>query len=238
MTTTLPSPGVTDSSGDEWDSLPPAEKPVVDLAPAQALTEDKVAAGTCAGCGEPIVREPGARGRMPKYHPDCRPLKSASTSAATTTRRNGKAEAEADQCIVAFQQLITKTAVMLSVIDRYDAFCVMVALPQICDNLRGVLVRYDSLRKEWLAMKTGGSIIGLVLTVIMLVLPIAAHHGLLGRSNMAKVMVEMPFTLLKIQQQLKEGSEALTAMMAEQLKRAAEENRQARAAAEKAQDAS
>lgn len=188
--------------------------------------------GICAVCGEPIVREPGARGRMPKYHPDCKPTRSTSDG-TSTRRRSGKAEAEADTCIAAFQQLVTKTAVMLSVVDRFDAFVVMVALPNICDNLRGILVRYDGIRKEFLAAQTGGSIIGLALALLMLCLPIGAHHGLLGRGQVARLLVEMPFTLMKIQQRLKEGSEALTQMMAEQLRMAQEANAKADAEAQR-----
>lgn len=224
----------SDSSDPVWDDLPEPE-PVIDLPPAPTekpdSTPEPAAAipGVCATCGEVIIREPGARGRMPKYHPDCRPLKTASGSGTTTRRGSGAKEAEADKCVIAFQQLVTKAAVMLSVVDRFDAFALMVALPNICDNLRGVLIRYDSLRKDMLAMQTGGSVFGLVLALAMLFLPIAAHHGLLGRGSAAKLLVEMPFTLLKIHQRLKEGSEALTEMMREQLQKAAEENRKAQA---------
>jgi hypothetical protein len=115
---------------------------------------------------------------------------------------------------------------MLSVVDRFDAFCVMVALPNVCDNLRGVLIRYDGMRKEMLAMQTGGSIFGLILAVVMMLLPMCAHHGFLGRGKTAQLLMEMPFTMLKIAQRLKEGSESLTRMMEEQLRAAAAANRQ------------
>lgn len=209
------SPGLNDS----WDSLPDAQ-PVVDLPPAPESKPDRTEAvepGTCAVCREPIVREPGSRGRMPKYHPDCRPLKSAGSSAAATSRRNSKAEAEADEAIAAFKGLVVKAAMMLAVADKYDAFCIMVSLPQICDNLRGVLIRYDSFRKEFLGIKGGGSIIGLGVSVLMLALPIASHHGLIPSASVAKLLVNMPFTLHKIQQKLAEGEAALTKLMEEQL---------------------
>jgi hypothetical protein len=244
-TSSLQSPSQSDSLvGDEtnWDALPPDTQPVVNLAPAPEEKDitgppaEKVEAGICATCLEPIIREPGARGRMPKYHPDCRPLKTASVSATATKARAGRAEAEADQCIVAFQQLVTKTAVMLSVVDRYDAFCIMVALPNLCENLKGVLIRYESFRKEMLAMKTGGSIFGLILAVLMLSLPMAAHHGFLGRGKTAQLLMEMPFTMLKIAQRLKEGSESLTKMMEEQLRAAAAETRRQAAEAQRTQN--
>lgn len=214
-----------------WDNLPPAEPVTLPEAPQDKpdATGDaaKPAPGICAACGDPIVREPGARGRMPKYHPDCKPTRVASQVSTGVTRGRGaaKAEAEATECVAAFQSLVTKSAVMLSVVDRYDAFCVMVALPQISENLRGVLVRYDKLRKEMLAMQTGGSIFGLGLAVLMMALPMCAHHGILGKGQTAKLLLEMPFTLLRIQERLKEGSAALTKMMEEQLRAAAEANR-------------
>lgn len=40
----------------------------------------------CETCDKIIIREPGKRGRMPKYHPECRP----STKKATGTRKKTK----------------------------------------------------------------------------------------------------------------------------------------------------
>lgn len=220
-----PSPNVSSEDSD-WTDLPEAES-LPDLAPPSATAVDPPLPGACSVCGDVIVREPGSRGRLPKYHPQCRPLKSTSsaTPSAATSRRNSKAEAEATECVAVFQQAVIKAAIMLSVIDRFDAFCLMVALPNICENLKGILIRYDSLRQDMLGMKTGGSIIGFVLAVGMLLLPVSAHHGLLGRGKTAQLLLEMPFTLLKIQQRLKEGSEALTKLMEEQLREAAAANR-------------
>lgn len=228
MTQSLLSQSPNDSSGSEgsdWTGLPEAE-PVIDLVPAAAQhadSTDKVEAGICATCREPIVREPGARGRMPKFHPDCRPLRTAITGAAAG--RNGKAEREADEAIAAFKSAVVKACIMLSMVDKYDAFCVMVALPQICDNLRGVLVRYDSFRKEMLALKGGGSVFALALSVLMCALPIAAHHGLIPGKAVAQILVNAPFTLYKIQEKLTQGEAALTKLMEEQLKQATEANR-------------
>lgn len=232
MTATLrESPSQSDSlDSDTWEGLPDAE--IAELPPPQELKPDTTPdapPGTCQTCGEPIIREPGARGRLPKYHPDCRPLKSAGTNSVASPRgrRNGKAEAEAEAVVAAIQKQIVRGCVMLSVVDRFDAFAVMASLPEISNNLKGVLARNDKWRREFMALESGGSVIALVLSIVMMLLPIAAHHGLLGRGMAAKFLVEMPFTLVKIQQRLKEGTEALTKMMQEQLERAAEENRKA-----------
>jgi tetrahydromethanopterin S-methyltransferase subunit F len=215
------------ASDSEWEGLPPAEE-TPDLPPVIDQKPDVLPSGLCQGCGEPIVREPGTRGRLPKFHPDCRPLKSAGSSTAQpsvrSNARNTRAAAEAEAVVAAIQKQIIQAAVMLSVVDRFDAYSVMVALPNVCTNLKGVLARNDKLRKEFMNLGSGGSIIGLILSIVMMFLPMAAHHGLLGKGNAAKLLVEMPFTLMKIQQRLKEGTEALTKMMAEQLQKAKEEN--------------
>lgn len=105
---------------------------------------------------------------------------------------------------------------MLATVDRYDAFTVMVGLQEVCNNLKGVLLRYDTFRKEWLAMQGGGSVIGLALSVIMIILPIAAHHKLIPSAQLSAALVQTPHALFKIQQQLKNGEENLTKLMQEQ----------------------
>lgn len=246
MTAAVTSLPLRDGANDSWDDVEanttsPYDLPAADIKPDVVPSEaTQGPSGTCPVCNEPIYRQPGEKRRR-KYHPDCKPGGSASSTSdggTTTVRRprGGRAESEADVCIVFFQQQITRACVMLSVVDRYDAFCIMVSMPQICENLRAVLTRYDGFRKEFLAMTAGGSMFGLGLSIFMCLLPIAAHHGLLGKSRVAHLLMEMPFTLLKISERLKEGSEALTKLMAEQIQEAREQN-QRQAAARAAQNA-
>lgn len=105
---------------------------------------------------------------------------------------------------------------MIATVDRYDAFALMVGLNEITNNLRGVLIRYEKFRKEWLAAQGGGSLVGLVFSVVLTVLPIFAHHGVLGRGPLAVQLVQTPNVLFKIQQQLKDGEANLTKIMQEQ----------------------
>lgn len=220
MTASLSAPSLTGS----WaDDLPPAEDEAVLPEPAPP-TPDKIGSvpttpGTCAACGEIIIREPGTRGRLPKYHPECRPLKSATTNIGGTSSggRTSKAEREADEAIEAFKSVVVKGVIMLSMVEKYDAFVIMVQLPQICENLRGVLLRYEGFRREMLALKGGGSIFALILSVLMLFLPMAAHHGLIRGKMIAEVLMKAPFTMHKIQMKLAEGTESLTRLMEEQL---------------------
>jgi hypothetical protein len=234
MTMTENPPLSLPSHNVSWEDLPPSEAFSDDKLEPAKLTPDtpgktEVPTGHCEACGELIVRAPGARGRAPKFHPDCRPLKTASSSSGTGSRRNNKAESEADLCIVEFKKLVVKGAMMLAIVDRYDAFCVMAMLPGVCDNLRAVLIRYDGMRREMLALQTGGSIVGLVITVLMGVLPMAAHHKLIPSKHVSEMLVNLPFTLVKLSQQLKDGEAKLTAMMQEQLERQEEMKRNQRA---------
>jgi hypothetical protein len=216
MTSLLTNPqSANPSPKDSWDdvaeSLP---EPV--LTPAE-IVPDTVAnnsALVCVGCGLPIVREAGARGRSPKYHPDCRP-KSAGARGATA--RSNKAGLEADECVEQFKKAVVKGCIILSMVDRFDAFTIMANLPQVCDNLHAILVRYEKFRKEWLAMKGGGSWIGLFLALVSIALPIAAHHGLVPSKKLAQVLANMPMTMFGIQQKLKDGEENLTKLMHDQM---------------------
>lgn len=201
---------------DSWDDLKSSiPEPV--LTPAEVVP-DKVAgsnASDCPACGLPVVREPGAKGRTPKFHPDCKPVRSTGTRGVSG--RAGKAAAEADECVEQFKKGVVKGCIILSMVDRFSAFTIMANLNQVCDNLHAILVRYDKFRKEWLAMKGGGSWIGLFIALVSIVLPIAAHHGLIPSKKLAQVLANMPMTMFSIQQKLKDGEENLTKLMAEQM---------------------
>ena len=116
---------------------------------------------------------------------------------------------------------------MVAAIDRYDAFALMVGLNEITNNLRGVLVRYEKIRKEWLAAQGGGSLVGLVMSVILTALPIAAHHGMMGTGPLAHQLVQTPNVLFRIQQQLKDGEANLTKLMHDQAQEMAKQRQQA-----------
>lgn len=220
-------------AGDQWAQLAPAELPP-DLAPATSRP-DAPEPGTCATCGDVIIREPGARGRTPKYHPDCRPTsKSLSTSSGgSASGRSTKVDKEAAEALAGFEGMVVKAAMMLSMVDKYDAFVVMVGWQQVKPNLLAVLKKYPGFRKEVLTWKDGGSIAGLVIAILMIILPIAAHHGIIPSSTVAKVLLNAPMTLHKIQQKLAEGTAGLTKLMEEQLaetKKVAEEAKERAAA--------
>src|ERR1700748_3748836 len=49
----------------------------------------------CEGCGEPIHRAPGQLGRLPKYHPNCKPQSTSKGRSSRNTSGKTKAEVEA-----------------------------------------------------------------------------------------------------------------------------------------------
>lgn len=204
-----------------WDQLPDPETvtkpPEGDSSPDAAGDPN---AKPCPVCLELVPKLPGQKRRL-KYHDECNPKNTGQPApdAGTGTRRSSsKAEREADEIIAMYQRGMIRAALMVSAIDRFDAFCIMVNLPQTCAALRGVLLRYDNFRKELLTAKEGGSIIGLAFTVLVMILPMAAHHGLIPHQRIAEALMKSPYVLFRLQQKMKEGEKNLTSLMEEQIR--------------------
>lgn len=209
-----PSLTVSDlSSESSWSDLPEASIP--DLPPVEE-SPDKPVKGMpiCLACGDPIIREPGARGRVPKYHPEHRPFTAASNGPAL--RRSNKAEAEATDFINYLKPKLVQIAIMVAMADKYDAFCIMVGIPGFCKNLHSVLQANDTWRAKALSSMSGGSMAGLMLSVLSIGAPIAAHHGLIPGKGIAKILTDMPTSMFKLQKQMAEGEAGLTKLMEEQ----------------------
>jgi len=66
----------------------------------------------------------------------------------------------------------------------------------------------------------GGSAFGLAASLMFIVLPVAAHHGLIPSRKIAELLVNLPFAMLKLAEQVKESEENLTAYMEREMKRA------------------
>lgn len=206
-------PLLNDSSDSDFDfsALPDVE---VSEAPPEEPESEDVTPETkvCPTCEQSIVRMPGMRGRLPKYHPQCKP---SNTRNATSTRKgpNTKAVREADEVIAMLKPKMMQGAIALAIVDKYDGFVFMSMTPQFCDNLRGVLIKYDKLRADALNIKTGGSILGLIITGLMMILPMLAHHGLIPGAKIREILTNMPVMIFKLAQRMKEGEQALSEMM-------------------------
>lgn len=204
-------PSLTDSS--EFDGLPPAT-PVVDLPPSPDPKDQTPTDKICPACDKPIYREPGTRGRLPRYHVECRPSGARRVLGGTSAKgRNTKAESEAEQAVTLFKGVMVKFAMALAMVDKYDGFCIMSALPGACDNLKGVLVQYPSVRKDMLAIRSGGSVVGFIFSLLLMGVPIAAHHGLIPSTKVAEMLTQLPIVMHKIATRIREGETALTDMM-------------------------
>lgn len=73
----------------DFDNLPPSVDTVPAPEPHTAPDSEPTDTGApiCLTCNRAIIREPGKRGRIPKYHPECRP---SAKSKPTGTRRKAK----------------------------------------------------------------------------------------------------------------------------------------------------
>jgi hypothetical protein len=217
LTETMKSPfqDGRNSQTDSWGTLADPE-PVADLPPSPESKPDSKPGDAifCLACGEEIERKPGARGRKPKYHPDCKP---SGATAEVRTKRVGSAQSEADEIVKMVKSGLTKLAMMVAVADKYDAFVIMVNLGPMGDQLRATLIRYPNIRKQLLDAKGTGSAFGLVVSILMVLGPIAAHHGLLPFKSLAPILVNAPKSMFAIQQQLKDGEQNLARVMQEQM---------------------
>lgn len=204
------------SLSDSWDALPPSED-AIEIPEAEQREDVDVKHGViCPTCDEPIIKEPGTRGRTPKFHAGCRPL----TSVGGTAKRTGGSAKQRDAAKICehFRKQMTKGLVMLAAVDQYSAFAVMVQLPTFFAQFEAVLVKHDKWRAELLlAVEGSGSVIGMAITVLMMLLPIAAHHKLIPGKKIGALLENLPKAVYKLSQRLKDGEEHLTRMMAEQM---------------------
>lgn len=210
------SPSLSDSSVSDYD-FSALDEAVVSGTVLDEESSDRVAdAKECSTCGLPITREPGQRGRLAKYHAECKPSRTqrlTGASATKSTAANTKANREANEVIGMVKPQLFKLALALSAVDRFDAFVVLNNIEPICSSLHGILLRYDGFRRDALAMKSGGSIIGLIITGLSIALPILAHHGLIPGAKLQQALVQFPVMMFKLAQRMKEGEAALQDMM-------------------------
>lgn len=201
----------------DWEELAPP----TDLEPDPNETPDTTPADgpICPTCGEVIQKDPSWK-RMHKYHDGCQPTgreSSGGSASPRRTRTGGKAEKEADRCEELLRGFFVKAALAISVIDKFDAFCIMVNAPAVCTSFRAVCLRYDDLRKEFLKVPEGGSVFGLVMSAAFMALPIAAHHGLIPSKRIAEMMVQTPVMLYGVMNKMQEGEDGLKVMMREHM---------------------
>lgn len=209
------SPSLKESSESDWDF-----SVLKDAAPSEGIPEESqdqtAESKTCPTCQGAITRAPGQKGRLPKYHPECKPSASRRLLGVETPRsRAGDAKKirEADEVIAMIKPQLFKAALMLAAVDRFDAFVVMNNIQPLCSSVHGVLVRYDNLRKDALNLKSGGSIFGLFVTALTTALPILAHHGLIPGQKLQEMLIQFPVMMFKLMQRMQEGEAAMQDMM-------------------------
>lgn len=209
------SPSLNDSSAADFDFSALGEATEAEPESSDRTPDTKI----CPTCDKSIYRVPGSRGRMPRFHPECRPSAMGRLKDAVggTTRRSPTADAkkgrEADEVIAFVKPKFVQGATALMLFDHYDGFVMMTAIPGICDNLHGILVAHDGFRKQMLQAKGGGSILGLVVALAIPVAAICAHHGLIPSTRVAEIVRNLPIMLHKISLRMKQGEGAMNDMM-------------------------
>lgn len=208
------------------DELPPAG----DLPPDETSVLNPPD-NACPTCGLEVVRRPGARGRTPKYHEECRPTAKQRRSVSGTARIKAVSKAEelaaaqVEYAVERARRGLAKAVALLALVDPYDALVVHINAPEILDNLRGVLMRFEWLRNAASNVQTGGDIFGLILALFTTFLPIAAHHGWIPSKKVATILIQMPVFMMRLQERIASGDEE--EVKDELLKRVAEEGRKA-----------
>jgi len=233
-----------DSSSDTTSDLPAAFVINLDeLDNAESFPPDNTeqinpGPNVCPTCGEVVERRPGQRGRVGKYHPECKPTgrtKSAGTPISGQPRavRVSKAElvaAEETEAIIEFLRVkLTQGAMLLALVEPYDALVIRVNTPELLNNLRPVLMQFPRLRAFAGATQVGGSLFGLILTLATTLLPIAAHHNFVPVKKVSQFLVQLPLVMLSIQKRMAEGNEEdLTETLFQKAMAKAQQTRQAR----------
>jgi hypothetical protein len=171
----------------------------------------------CEVCGEPVYREPGKRGRIPKTHPSCKGNKTSGVTREKTPAARTKAEREADLVILGIRKQVMKGVMLLTAFDDYSAFVIMVNMPDVLDNFRGILISSDSLRRDFLKVKSGGSWLAFIISILMMFLPLGARWGLIPSSKYAEMIMQLPVFLHKIHAKMSDGESALTDLIERQM---------------------
>jgi hypothetical protein len=180
-------------------------------------SKGKEVGAVCPTCDQPIYREPGQRGRLAKYHPQCRP-----STRVKTEPRGSKAistENEVDFAVAKIRGQLMRGALLLSMVNQFDGFAVAIAIPDICSNLAGIFTRYEKLRKEVLGVQGMGSVLGLVVVLVTVALPIMANHGLIPGKFVRGLMLNLPMVMYKMHETVDNGAEKMAEVMFEQMKK-------------------
>lgn len=192
----------------------------------------------CGGCGEAIFRPAGSKGRWPKFHPECRPSAGRSGRSASSVTgsprvvRVSKSEQEAAEqtelILARLEAALTKAAMLLSLVNAYDALVIRVNTPEIVNNSRSLLLSSEKLRGWCKAADTGGSAFGLILALITTFLPIAANHNWIPSKKVANFVLNIPVVMMRMQKRIEEGGDGnLTDVLFAQAAREAQVKREA-----------
>lgn len=156
---------------------------IADPVPADATPEEEPATETpdgpiCEGCGKPIIRKPGQRGRTPKWHAECRPRTKTSVR---TPKRSQKAGVNYAEGIAGIFQMAS-VGLLVAAGDHNKPL--LADSKAVAEHGGNIAVALDALANEKpevaavldkiLAVGPYGVVIG---AVVPLALQLASNHG-------------------------------------------------------------
>ena len=173
----------------------------------------------CEVCNKPIIRQPGQRGRLPRYHPECKATPTRSPKSKSGEGRS-KAEREADYLAEKFRESLNKTAVMVGIFDTFDGFAIVSQSKPLSENFRTMMVSFDRLRKPLVEGSGGAGVGGFVFAALAVALPIMAHHGLIpatiGGKPLGEFLEKLPKFLHRLQTEAEKAEAELAARFLEE----------------------
>jgi hypothetical protein len=110
-----------------------------------------------------------------------------------------------EQILDRAQRQLAKGVMLLSLADPFDALVLQVNIPDLLEHMRVVLWKFPRLRETSNDVTVVSSIIGLVITVLSIGLPIAAHHKLIPSAKLSQIFMAIPMFMMRMQERMDNG---------------------------------
>lgn len=177
----------------------------------------------CENCGRHFSHE--GRGRKPKKCLECREAKGSRTTGITRPRKGArtKAEREADEIAAKFRQSLAMLALFVSMADPVDGKAILAGSDGLAKATGTILEKNDKVRILLSSSSTGGGYVALFGYLLIILVPILAHHGLIpgeitrdGKKVLIGEMFEqIPDMLLGLQKKMATAEKDLAARIVE-----------------------
>jgi hypothetical protein len=178
----------------------------------------------CENCGRHFHHE--GRGRKPKRCLECRGTKSPAAPKLGGGGRKGprtKAEREADAIAAKLRQSLGMVALFVSMADPIDGKAILAGSEGLSSAAGTILERNEKLRILLSTSNSAGGYIAFVGYLLVILVPILAHHGVIPgevtrggkKVPMGELLESVPDLLLGMQKKLANAEQDLARKIAE-----------------------